>query len=112
MDVISDRGVANDTVAPATLPSRQAHEQHPAWVIPGLPALVGGLAAMALGIVLAIVAGHDSALRVFAIVVIAVAGVSYSGLFVVQPNEARVLILFGRYIGSVTEAGWWWCNPF
>ena len=39
-------------------------------------------------------------------------GVSYSGLFVVQPNQARVLILFGRYIGSVTEAGWWWCNPF
>ena len=29
-----------------------------------------------------------------------------------QPNEARVLILFGRYVGTVTEAGWWWCNPF
>ncbi len=23
-----------------------------------------------------------------------------------------MLILFGRYIGSATEAGWWWCNPF
>ncbi len=112
MDVISDPHVANETLAPATLASNQAHEQHPAWVIPGLPMMAGALALMALGIVVTIVAGHNSALRVFAIIVIAVVGVSYGGLFVVQPNEARVLILFGRYIGSVTEAGWWWCIPF
>jgi len=35
-----------------------------------------------------------------------------AGFFVVQPNEARVLVLFGRYIGSVREAGFWWTNPF
>lgn len=34
------------------------------------------------------------------------------GFFIVQPNEARVLVLFGRYIGSVREAGFWWANPF
>jgi len=34
------------------------------------------------------------------------------GLFVVGPNQARVLTLFGRYIGTVTEPGWWCCNPF
>jgi regulator of protease activity HflC (stomatin/prohibitin superfamily) len=34
------------------------------------------------------------------------------GFFVVQPNEARVLVLFGKYIGSVREAGFWWANPF
>jgi regulator of protease activity HflC (stomatin/prohibitin superfamily) len=34
------------------------------------------------------------------------------GLIVVQPNESRVLILFGRYAGTVTESGWWWVNPF
>ena len=112
MDVISDRGVAKETLAPAMLASGQAHEQRPAWVIPGLPVMVGALAVMALAIVATIVAGHNSALRVIGIIVIAVVAVSYGGLFVVQPNEARVLILFGRYIGSVTEAGWWWCNPF
>ena len=112
MDVISDRDVAKETLAPAMLASGQAHEQRPARVIPGLPVMVGALAVMALAIVATIVAGHNSALRVLGIIVIAVVGVSYSGLFVVQPNEARVLILFGRYIGSVTEAGWWWCNPF
>jgi len=35
-----------------------------------------------------------------------------AGLFVVQPNEARVLVLFGKYIGSVREAGFWYANPF
>jgi regulator of protease activity HflC (stomatin/prohibitin superfamily) len=34
------------------------------------------------------------------------------GFFVVQPNEARVLVLFGRYIGSVRTDGFWWANPF
>lgn len=34
------------------------------------------------------------------------------GFFVVQPNEGRVLVLFGKYIGSVREAGFWWANPF
>ena len=35
-----------------------------------------------------------------------------AGLFVVQPNEARVLVLFGKYIGSVRDAGFWYANPF
>ncbi len=35
-----------------------------------------------------------------------------AGFFVVQPNEARVLVLFGKYIGSVREAGFWYANPF
>jgi regulator of protease activity HflC (stomatin/prohibitin superfamily) len=33
------------------------------------------------------------------------------GFLVVQPNEARVLVLFGRYIGSVRDSGFWWANP-
>jgi regulator of protease activity HflC (stomatin/prohibitin superfamily) len=35
-----------------------------------------------------------------------------SGFFVVQPNEARVLVLFGKYIGTVRTDGFWWANPF
>lgn len=34
------------------------------------------------------------------------------GLFIVQPNESRVLVLFGKYIGTVRESGFWWANPF
>ena len=35
-----------------------------------------------------------------------------AGIFVVQPNEARVLVLFGKYIGSVRESGFHYANPF
>jgi regulator of protease activity HflC (stomatin/prohibitin superfamily) len=34
------------------------------------------------------------------------------GFFVVEPNMARVLVLFGKYRGSVRTAGFWWTNPF
>ncbi len=34
-----------------------------------------------------------------------------AGLTVVQPNEARVLVLFGSYAGSIRESGFWWVNP-
>jgi regulator of protease activity HflC (stomatin/prohibitin superfamily) len=43
--------------------------------------------------------------------VLTVAGGSLAGLTVVNPNEARVLVLFGRYQGSIKEAGFWWVNP-
>lgn len=37
--------------------------------------------------------------------------VSFGGFSIVQPNDARVLIFFGKYAGSVREAGFWWVNP-
>ena len=35
-----------------------------------------------------------------------------AGLFTVQPNEGKVLQLFGRYVGTVREPGLRWANPF
>jgi len=35
-----------------------------------------------------------------------------SGFFTLQPNEARVLILFGKYVGTVKNDGFHWANPF
>jgi len=34
------------------------------------------------------------------------------GFFTLQPNEGRVLILFGSYQGTVRESGFHWTNPF
>jgi len=36
----------------------------------------------------------------------------HKGLFVVNPNEGRVLQLFGSYVGTVREPGLRWTNPF
>jgi hypothetical protein len=35
-----------------------------------------------------------------------------AGFFTLQPNEARVLILFGAYVGTVRDSGFHWTNPF
>jgi regulator of protease activity HflC (stomatin/prohibitin superfamily) len=34
------------------------------------------------------------------------------GLLIVNPNEAKVTILFGKYAGSVRQNGFFWANPF
>lgn len=34
-----------------------------------------------------------------------------AGLTVVNPNQARVMTLFGVYKGSIRRAGFWWVNP-
>lgn len=34
------------------------------------------------------------------------------GLFVVNPNDSRVLVLFGVYKGTVKDNGFFWANPF
>ena len=34
------------------------------------------------------------------------------GFFMVDPNEARVMQLFGAYVGTAREAGLRWANPF
>jgi regulator of protease activity HflC (stomatin/prohibitin superfamily) len=39
-------------------------------------------------------------------------GVLLRGFFSLQPNEARVLVLFGTYKGSVRNSGFHWANPF
>ncbi len=35
-----------------------------------------------------------------------------AGFMIVHPNEAKVLVFFGKYAGTVNTAGFWWINPF
>jgi regulator of protease activity HflC (stomatin/prohibitin superfamily) len=41
-----------------------------------------------------------------------VVAICLNGFFTVAPNEARVVQLFGRYVGTVREPGLKWSNPF
>jgi len=34
------------------------------------------------------------------------------GFFLVNPNASKVLLLFGKYVGTVKENGFFWANPF
>jgi regulator of protease activity HflC (stomatin/prohibitin superfamily) len=36
----------------------------------------------------------------------------WAGLLVINPNESAVLILFGKYSGTIKKYGFYWINPF
>jgi regulator of protease activity HflC (stomatin/prohibitin superfamily) len=46
------------------------------------------------------------------ILVMSVGLFSLAGLFIVNPNEAKALVLFGTYKGTVKKDGFWFANPF
>lgn len=51
-------------------------------------------------------------LMVLGILLPTLAGCACAGFFTLQPNEARALVLFGNYRGTVRDGGFWWANPF
>lgn len=38
--------------------------------------------------------------------------ICWAGLFMIHPNQAKVLQLFGKYVGTAREPGLKWANPF
>ena len=91
--------------------------------IRGMPCLIlntlATLAAIAVFVFGAIMIddGRDMTLAVVLMVIgglygFVVGPVLYPGLRVLKPNEALVLTLFGRYIGTLKGEGFYWVNPF
>jgi regulator of protease activity HflC (stomatin/prohibitin superfamily) len=69
----------------------------------------------ALGLIAAFVAAarqHEGWLALFSGLVWLVDVICLAGLFVVNPNEAKVVQLFGNYVGTVKDPGFKWINPF
>jgi len=60
----------------------------------------------------AVQAGRPLVLATVVLPLLVLTALSAAGLFTVQPNQAVVLILFGSYVGTVRDSGWWWTNPF
>lgn len=48
----------------------------------------------------------------FGLLVIPILLLMLPGFFIVNPNGSKVLVLFGKYIGSVKANGFFWTNPF
>jgi regulator of protease activity HflC (stomatin/prohibitin superfamily) len=51
-------------------------------------------------------------LLLFSVLMLPVCIILMTGFFTLQPNEARVLVLFGAYKGTVRTSGFHWGNPF
>ena len=82
--------------------------------LPGIPVLLGLLVSMLLAVYL-IIGGADAGNVLFLIVgvlVIVGAVLCLVGLYMVEPNQAAVLNLFGKYVGTVKDPGLRWNNPF
>jgi regulator of protease activity HflC (stomatin/prohibitin superfamily) len=82
--------------------------------LPGIPVLLVLVAGFVYGFVHLV--GGARAAEVGAVIEgaigLVVAVVLLVGLFMVEPNQARVLTLFGAYRGSERRTGLRWANPF
>jgi regulator of protease activity HflC (stomatin/prohibitin superfamily) len=97
-------------------PNRQVTERA-ARSISGLRMLVLGIVLILAGVVLAVLAGHHgqggaAAPTALSILVFLASGFVLGGLTPVVPGRARVVQLFGRYRGTIRDAGLQWVNPF
>jgi hypothetical protein len=77
-------------------------------LVVNLALYVGAIATLIYGI-----RAHAGPIAPIAALGMLLAGVLIScGFFTLQPNEAAVLILFGRYQGTVRDSGFFFTNPF
>jgi regulator of protease activity HflC (stomatin/prohibitin superfamily) len=92
----------------------RTNTQKPASTVAGPLAVIGAGAVLALGVagVIAGIGNDDAALTIAGVVALCVFAVLAAGFVAVEPNDSRVLILFGRYTGTVLDPGLWWVNPF
>jgi len=74
---------------------------------------VGGGALVVLGIAAKVTSGTPNLGFIFGgLLVLVLALVALGGLYTVQPNQAAVVSLFGKYVGTVKDNGLRWNNPF
>src|SRR6202044_3108879 len=89
---------------------------HNGWIM--LPVLIGLLVADVVLLIFAIQDGAQTmgqlqtAFVVGSVLLLPVCAILLKGFFTLQPNEARVLVLFGGYKGTVRTSGFHWGNPF
>src|SRR5690348_13871099 len=81
-----------------------------AFRVPGFLMLL--LAIALIGVAVAVGAQDRPGLTSALITVVVILEIAMlSGLTVVNPNEARVVQFFGRYVGTVNQAGFHWTVP-
>jgi regulator of protease activity HflC (stomatin/prohibitin superfamily) len=83
----------------------------PGWLmLPLLLAVEVGLVFMLVSTIEA-TDGSPGPIVVAYIAAMAVAGFCMLGFFIVNPNDAKALLLFGKYGGTVKQGGFHWANP-
>jgi regulator of protease activity HflC (stomatin/prohibitin superfamily) len=88
--------------------------EKPANKLNGFLMLFFALALLAIDIYLLVlgIKSNNPQILWFFIPLMLIGIIMLTGLIMVQPNDSRVLIFFGKYIGTVRHSGFWWVNPF
>jgi len=73
---------------------------------------LGSLAAIVLGIVRLHASAPGGWLLFVGIVLLITSLIMWSGMMMLEPNEARVATWFGKYSGTFRQTGFFWINPF
>ncbi|MDD4776176.1 MAG: SPFH domain-containing protein [Syntrophomonas sp.] len=81
-------------------------QENKAWKVNGFLALLAALLCLIGTVYYSI---HFNLLMIVATSLLAL--IIFSSLTIVQPNQARVIIFFGRYLGSIRENGLWMTVP-
>jgi len=91
------------------------HAERVVRQLSGWPMLVVTLALYAFAVLILVNGIRSDAHPIFVVPFVAtllLALLVSGGFFVVNPNEAALLILFGKYRGTVKDDGFHWTNPF
>ncbi len=88
--------------------------EKPVKTLSGYTMLVVGILATALAIWAVYLADSNSntAFGITAAVLFIITTLIFAGLFIVNPNDAKVMVLFGSYAGTARKSGFFWANPF
>ena len=82
-------------------------------VVNGFLALFLNLIVLPLLVVVSFMLFKGSIIMFFLLLLfLALAVLMIPGYFSQEPNEARVMVFFGKYKGTFTETGFFWVNPF
>jgi len=89
-------------------------KENPIRSLPGIPALLVLLAVIVIAAWLVVNGARFDARpqMITGIAVAVVAAYCLLGLYMVEPNQAAVVSLFGKYVGTVKDNGLRWNNPF
>ncbi len=89
-------------------------KENPIRSFSGIPVLLALLAVMALATwqLVAAVSQENGLMLGISVLVGVIAFFLLFGLYMVEPNQAAVVSLFGKYVGTVKENGLRWNNPF
>ncbi|MAE71480.1 MAG: band 7 protein [Gemmatimonadetes bacterium] len=78
------------------------------YVVVGIVTL---MIALAIYTMVTLIRTHNPSLLIYFIPLLLLTVFVSLGFFIVNPNDARVLVLFGTYKGTVKQNGFFWANP-